>query len=327
MRIDKKNQHVIPNCYLQAWCDPKTPKDKEPYVWVHPAPGGEPKRRSPRNKWFTETDRYTIKSPTGDRNLDIEDTLGNLEREFGGLRDRLQTGQPYSARAHMIMCAFAAAMCSRSKPAGDNWSIFQIQIHQQATRLAAKHGHLLQSEDLDDAVRNSNARFVEATLATLTPMLLRMQAGIYIAVGHEGTFITSDNPCVWNDPDAYKRPPLHRNPALMYPNIEITLPLSPRGALMFTHKKEYAGFFKADRNCVDMINNRTRFHAHEWFVTHDGRNEQIWFAERPLPDDAWENTPEGKEGLKEAAKFKKLQEEWERSRARSAQRVNGEVDA
>jgi Protein of unknown function (DUF4238) len=303
--MDKKNQHVIPNSYLQAWRDPNTPKGQEPYVWVHPKLGGEPKRKSPKNKWFTEVDRYTIKSPTGERNLEIEDTLGSLENHLAALRERLQAGEPYSTREHMLMCAFTAAMCSRTKPAGDNWSEFHVQIREQVRKQAAEHGHVLRSESLDDAVRNAHPQFVEATLQTLTPMLFRMHAGIHIPVGHDGTFITSDNPCVWNDPDAYRRPPGQRDPALMYENIEITLPLGPRVMLMFTHKHEYGGFFKADRKCVDIVNSRTRFRASDWFVTHDGRNEDIWFEERPLPDDAWENTTEGQEALKEAARFKK----------------------
>jgi len=275
--MDKKNQHVIPNSYLQAWRDPKMPNGQEPYVWVHPKLGGEPKRKSPKNKWFTEADRYTIKSPTGERRVEIEDTLGGLESYLGAMRERLQAGNPYSAREHMIMCAFAAGMCSRTKPAGDNWSDFHTRIREQVRKQAAEHRRELRSEPLDDAVRNANPRFVEATLQTLTPLLFHMNSGIYIPVGHDGTFITSDNPCVWYDPDAYRRPPMQRYPALMYPNIQITLPLSPKAVLMFTHKPAFGGFFKADRKCVDTINRLTPFYAQEWFVTHDGRTEPIWF--------------------------------------------------
>jgi hypothetical protein len=126
--MDKKHQHVIPKSYLQAWCDPTTPAGHEPYVWVHHSDGGEGKRKAPRSKWFTEIDRYTIKSPTGDRNLDIEDTLGNLENQFVGLREKLQARKPVTAREHVIICAFVAAMCSRNKPAANNWGGFHTEI-------------------------------------------------------------------------------------------------------------------------------------------------------------------------------------------------------
>src|SRR5712692_1636711 len=28
-----KKQHVIPNCYLKAWCDPAMPAGQTPYIW------------------------------------------------------------------------------------------------------------------------------------------------------------------------------------------------------------------------------------------------------------------------------------------------------
>lgn len=280
--------------------------------------GGEAKRKSPANKWFTEPDRYTIVSPTGNRNLDIENTLGELESEFARLREKLENGIPYSPREKMVICAFSAAMSSRSKAQGDHWAGFFKRIRQQAANLAAKHGHVLESEELDDAVRNPYGRFVEATLPELTPRLFRMYAGIYISTDSKKPFITSDNPCVWHDPTAYKRPPAQRYPALMYRNIQITLPISPKASLMFTYKPEYGGFRRASAECVDTLNHLTRFHTREWFVTRDGKTEKIWFEARSMPEDAWENTPEGKKALKQAAKYQELQEEWERSRAKAS---------
>jgi len=28
-----KKQHIIPNCYLKSWCDPRTPAGQSPYNW------------------------------------------------------------------------------------------------------------------------------------------------------------------------------------------------------------------------------------------------------------------------------------------------------
>ena len=50
-------------------------------------------------------------------------------------------------------------------------------------------------------------------------------------------FITSDAPCVWFDPEAYKRPPLYRIPALAYRTIEIILPISPASNVFFSTGK------------------------------------------------------------------------------------------
>lgn len=307
MRTEKKKERVISNCYLQAWCDPKTPENQGPYVWVHPAAGGVPKRKSPQSKWFTETDRFRIKSPNGDPTLEIKDTLQNLEHHFVRLGERLQTGHQYSARGHMLMCAFVAAMCSRNPPYTKKQLRVQSGKRGLAHKQAAKHGQTLQSNLRHDhgTVRSANAGFIEATLAILTPMLFRMCAGIFIVVDHDGRFISSDNPCVWHGPAVHRRPPEPRQPALTWSDIEITLPLGPKAALLFTHSPKHSGFLKADPKCVDLINQRTRLCAHEWFVTHDGQDKKIWCEERPHAD-VWENTAEDKKGLEEEPEFQKV---------------------
>lgn len=279
--MEKKKQHVVPNCYLKAWCDPATPDGQEPYIWIHPVGGDEPRRKSPR-KSFTDTDRYTIESPSGDRNLRVEDTLANIETEFVRIREQLEEVRQISAGDHFLLCAFAAAMCSRTKPSGDRWAAVWDRVRSQANRLAQAHGAELDSPQLDDAVRNAHARFVEATVQVLTPMLFPMCAGIYYADGR-GAFITSDNPCVWYDPDSSKRPPAHRSPALCYPNVKLLLALSPNSLLLFAHDKEYGGYRRAGGPLMDEVNRLIRFSSHEYFVTRDGRTNNLWFERRDLP--------------------------------------------
>ncbi len=159
--MEKKKQHVIPNCYLKAWCDPTYPDGHEPYIWVHPAEGGEPKCKSPK-KSFTETDRYTIRSPNGDRNLRVEDTLADIETKFVDIREQLEKGRLISAPEHFLLCAFVAAMCSRTTPAGNKITRFLDKSRSQALRLAEEHGAELDPTRLDDAVRNANPNFLEA---------------------------------------------------------------------------------------------------------------------------------------------------------------------
>ena len=79
--MEKKNQHVIPECYLKAWGDPATPEDYTPYVWVHTRDGSSTRRRAPK-KLFTETDFYTVKLDDGSRSLVIEDSFSVIEDRF-----------------------------------------------------------------------------------------------------------------------------------------------------------------------------------------------------------------------------------------------------
>jgi hypothetical protein len=71
--VKHKRQHVIPNCYLKSWCDPRTPPGQTPYIWRVSKDGKTKTKRSPE-KSFTASDRYTIKMPNGDRDLTLETT-------------------------------------------------------------------------------------------------------------------------------------------------------------------------------------------------------------------------------------------------------------
>src|SRR5882762_10371422 len=72
-----KKQHVIPNCYLKAWCDPLTPTGQIPYIWRISKDGSQSRKRAPE-KSFTANDRYTITLPNGERNLVVEHTLAEI---------------------------------------------------------------------------------------------------------------------------------------------------------------------------------------------------------------------------------------------------------
>jgi hypothetical protein len=318
--MKKKKQHIVPNCYLKAWCDPTTPNGHEPYIWIHPADGGEPRRKSPK-KTFTETDRYTIQSPSGDRDLLVEDTLAHIETEFARIRERVESVQQLSARDYFLLCAFVAAMCSRTKSAGDNWATMWDTVRSQARRRALEHSSIFDSPQLDDAVLNASGRYVQVTLKVLTPMLFHMRLGIYF-VENRGTFITSDNPCVWYDRDKFRRPPAYRGPALSHPNVQILLALSPRSLLLLSHDKKWAGYFRADTQFIDEVNRLIRFDSHEHFVTHDGRSKPVWFEERGLPAHAWENTEEGKAIIAREEKNGKMYEQY--LAERQAKRAEGE---
>ncbi len=310
--MKKKKQHLIPNCYLKPWCDPTTPNGQEPYIWIHPAEGGKPRRKSPR-KSFTETDRYTIESSSGGRNLRVEDTLADIETKFVGIREQLENAQQLSAEDRFLLCAFVAAMVSRTKPAGDHWAKVWNDLRSQASELARAHGSELNAPQLNDTAHNAKALIVNATIHVLAPMLFHLRAGIYYAEDR-GAFITSDNPCVWYDPDSFRRPPASRNAALCYPNVKILLPLSPNSLLLIGYDQAYAGYFRASEQFIGEVNRLIRFNSHEYYVTGDGRSNNSWFERRDLPQDAWENTAEGKESIALAEKYKKMQEQYEASK-------------
>jgi len=63
---------------------------------------------------------------------------------------------------------------------------------------------------------------------------------------------------------------------LDYPNIEISLPISPRQIALSTHTPMdlYIG---VPVQIVDELNRRTRFYADEYFVVRKNATKAIWF--------------------------------------------------
>jgi len=72
-------------------------------------------------------------------------------------------------------------------------------------------------------------------IETQARLLRRLSMAILICPDRSA-FITSDNPCAWFDAEAYKRPPMFRGPALMYPSIEISLPVSPHHLILLNRR-------------------------------------------------------------------------------------------
>jgi hypothetical protein len=124
-------------------------------------------------------------------------------------------------------------------------------------------------------------------IEVLTPMLAKLHATVLCASG-KAAFITSDAPCVWFDPEAYKRPPMYRAPALMYPTLEITLPLSPDRALLLSRQEPADNFYlDIPDPFVDELNRRTRGYAEEEFVARTPEANPLWYDVGELPDDGW----------------------------------------
>ena len=127
-----------------------------------------------------------------------------------------------------------------------------------------------------------------AVIGVLTPLLCRMDLAVYSTTDEIG-FIASDAPCFWFDPEAYKRPPMYRNPGLMYKSIEITLPVSPQQCIIL-NRQGVSGYLPVPQWRVDDINQKTRFCAEEYFVVRVNQKRDVWFDPGVEPDDSWEKT-------------------------------------
>lgn len=307
-----KKQHFVPKSYLLEWCDPDMPSGRTPFVWRFSKDGSSAKRKAPKNI-FHETDMYTIKYPEGDRELILEHGLASIEEAFVKIRDnKLKKLIPLTADEHFVVCFFISAMQVRTRAYREHlkeqWNRPRVIMEdlvewskkaspEEKQRLSEMSSIRGDGPSLNyDQVKELSEKPLQKTLfpmiRTLAPLLYRLDFALVVTEGVPG-FITSDDPCVWFDPEAYRRPPLYRAPALMYETIEITLPVSPK-LLILLNRKEFNGVIPVDEFVTDELNRRTRFESDEYFIVNKKVKKAIWFNPDVEPDDSWDKV-HGKE--------------------------------
>jgi hypothetical protein len=309
-----KNQHFVPQSYTKAWCDPNTPDGQTPYVWRFEKDGSRVKKKSPENIFF-EKDMYTIKEEEGGRNLTLEHRLSELESRFAVIRDKLASRKPIDQHERSVLCTFAAASharttARRSHLANEWGKVLAMGEKMKEVAKSFTDEQRRQAKlraEIDAAINGGNITYTEeevkllveeplqqlmsAEIGTMAPLLCAMDITI-LEAKDSNTFITSDNPCVWFDSQAYKRPPAFRAPALMHESTEIRLPLSPY--LMLVFMRDFGKM--ADRlipikdELIDDMNRITRFSSYEYFISNSNKKKDIWFQVIREPDDSWNNT-------------------------------------
>jgi hypothetical protein len=295
--VEKKKQHTIPKCYLKAWCDPRTPANQYPYIWRISRDGSVRKKKSPE-KSFISTDRYTIKLPSGERDLIIENTLGGIENDFVNQLLRIRRRQQLSLHDKARLCLFVAAMHTRTIAMGEHWREQNQRLHDIVVALEQAHGAepttSLQTKEL---VEKAHQHIIASGIEVETPLLLQMHMSVLVTESELG-FITSDNPCVWFNPNLHKIPPFYRSPGLVQRDIEVTLPLSPTHLLLITHRPSPL-YVDVAESAVDEANRTTRFHCAEEFVSWKGETRPHWFERGKETEDTWEKSEVGKKALAE----------------------------
>lgn len=307
--MSHKKQHYIPKCYLKAWCDPNTPPSQDPYVWQFTQDGNKSSKKAPHNI-FHEKDMYTIKKADGSRDLTLEHGLAGLEDAFTKIRnEKIIHRKPLVPEEHVLLCAFMAALDSRTKSQRDHlkqqweqplkmmermieWgktaTIEEKKKMSSMSTLSSNKGKSLNYEQVKYLTRQPLQKMMFPMIQSLTPLLCGLDIATLEASSKPG-FITSDSPCVWFDPEGYKRPPLYQGPALMYPTIEITFPVTPN-MMIFLNRQGIKGYITIDERLTEEMNRRTRFDSHEYFIVNQDIKKEIWFDPGEEPDDSWEKT-------------------------------------
>jgi hypothetical protein len=300
-----KGQHFVPSSYLKAWCDPGCPPEHEPYVWIFDEDGSNARKRAPSNI-FKEPDLYTIEKADGTRDLRLEHGLAGLEDRFVKiLRDTISKQRKLNAEDRVHLSAFVAAAQVRTTQSRDHhasqWgSVLKIaddmaeamakappEQRHTASKVLSGGGPSLTHDQVRQLATAPLQHMIPGILRQVTPILSRMDLAIFSTDDPIG-FLTSDNPCCWFDPEAYKRPPMYRGPGLGMRTIEVTMPLSPNQCLLLNWQG-LSGYMPLAEPFVDELNRRHRNHCSEHFVLRANTRKEYWFVDLRPPDDAWEN--------------------------------------
>jgi hypothetical protein len=300
--MQKKRQHVIPECYLKAWCDPATPADYEPYIWIISENGTTKKKRAPR-KSFVETEFYTVPLQDGTRNLVIEDSFSLIEDRFARLyREKIGLGADLDQTDRGLLCVFAAMMSSRTKSERRSLTKSFTEMHEMTKALEEQYTPEQHDASNETAAWRDYGHHMSIghSINFISDALFRMRSSIFIAAQNQ-RYVTSDCPCGWFNPEAYRWPPFYRSPGLAQERIEITLPLSPTHLAFFSwqelpevfqnarvDKRSAVPYLAIPDGVVGELNRRACNLSDTLIISQTENTQAPWFEPGELPDDAWD---------------------------------------
>jgi hypothetical protein len=250
---------------------------------------------------------YTLRDEDGGRDLVIEHGLKQLEDQFSTIRKKkLRRQLELDRNEHFFMCAFMAAIHVRTKSQlkhlSNAWrhplkmmedmaEAMKTATHEQRQTMAdlsRLHGteEGLTMGEVREMVDNPVGTILVPMIQAEIDHLPKLDFAVFYTDTSPG-FITSDAPCVWSDPEAYKRPPLYRIPALGYKTIEIILPISP-AQCVFLNRRGMTGYQYAPADIVREANSRIRFGASEYYAVNQNIVDDFWFDPGIEPEDSWE---------------------------------------
>ena len=267
--MDKVQQHMIPSAYLSAWADPNPKSGHTGKVWVvQKADPTKKALRSPK-KHFRQPDRFTL-TTNGRRDFSVENARGSVEAWFGHTMANIKGHKPLDGHDRSKLELFTSAMMLRTERIPTAMENMLRTIQSQAARQEKKASiEPSYSSAIEAALPSICGDAVSAGLTAMGAVLIRMNVSVFIADDEAG-FLTGDEPVSVIVPGEWNAYPTH-------PDVEITLPLSPRHIAYYSWKIPRLTYMPWDRHKVDRMNSRTIGTCHNEFVSWKGIVRPEWF--------------------------------------------------
>ena len=267
----KRKQHILPETYLKHWIDPATKvENKTPMVWVISRDGKRRDPKPPAADRFWRDYFYDLFSTTGERRQDLENLLSKIEdgvsRIIDGFDQRISQGQPFSQTEAEVIDLFVACMFMRSE------HMNQIISASASTKARIEKDHAKAEgktvPDTSAYEHNAYAHAAYEGILLVSEKLAEMSHILEIAPP-EKTYVTSDTPCVWSPSNGFV--------GLANPELEITLPLTPRHLLHISKTIPTSGAYDAPGYLVDQRNWEMIRNCRSYFVGKSSELDPSWF--------------------------------------------------
>ncbi len=133
-------------------------------------------------------------------------------------------------------------------------------------------------EEIEAHVRQPTPKSVSTHIQVQPPLLMELDL-VVLETDDPIGFITSDNPCIWGG--VVKEPGGEvREAGLGHPDIEVSLPVSPRQSL-FLSRGGIRGVKPVPSNFVNRMNRNTCLGASKSIVVNQNKTKGIWFGPPP----------------------------------------------
>ena len=245
----------------------------------------------------------------GSRNLVIEDSFSVIEDRFTRLRrEAISSERQLDPDARGLLCVFMAMMWSRTKAERRSLTNNFTELHEMTESLERQfqpEGQVAASLETERWKDYGHQFTIGHTIDFVSHALFHMHVCIFVAA-HQQRFITSDCPCGWFNPEAYKWPPMLRSPGLAQKDIEITLPMSPTHLAYFSWQRlpilvnrdgkeraEGCDYRRISDRFVGELNRRTRAFCDTCIISQTAETQARWFENDELPDDSWDKQHPG----------------------------------
>lgn len=281
-----KNQHWIPESYLKAWCDSETPD--EAWLWRVSLKDLSITRKSPKSL-FSENDFYTAYDKDKNRVLTLEHELQIIESNFVNLRNnKIKKKLPLNQVDRKIIAIYTAAMYARTKRQKEDgrriWEDYIKLVESLPSHLANRIKNSYEYKKVVDLHKDQPMLFHIFQFINITaPYLSNLNCAIYETKNTPGV-ITSDNPCLWLDPEIHKPNYQPKFFGIGSPTLNVIMPISPKQFISL-EMNGYDGYKTINSNpnseneMVNALNRLIVLNSDEFIVINKNIIIESWFKD------------------------------------------------